>query len=132
MMNRLDPTDSSFIPTARGTGPKGGGPCLRGKLKYLLWAICSFWFLSGCAASGPEIVAKNYPVSFADKAILIQHFTVYPEIATHLDKAFVQELGANLAYDIQSSLKKAGFSRPLVITAGEPANGDFLIKGTIT
>jgi hypothetical protein len=100
-------------------------------MKRFLWVISSFFLFSGCV-SGPEMVVQAQPFRSKDKAILIQHFAVYPEMASQVDKEFVQQLGANLAYDIQSCLRKAGFSRPLVIAPGEPGEGDLLIKGAIT
>jgi len=66
------------------------------------------------------------------KTILIQHFDFNPEIATQVDKESVRNFGELIALDIQRYLKDGGFPRTLVVAPREPAQGDILIRGTLT
>jgi len=101
----------------------------------MLYALCvlfAFSFLTGCATEKPGLVVHSYPFNPEGKTVLVQHFALNPEISTGLNRGAVQRFGELIALDIQRLLKNAGFPHPLVIDPGEPAKGDFLIKGTIT
>ncbi len=88
--------------------------------------------LSACAPTRPDMIVQNVPFTTSGKLILIEPFDFSPAIATNVDPSSVSAWGTLLAYDIQNSLKKAGFFRSIVIAQGEKASGDFLIKGRIT
>jgi hypothetical protein len=103
--------------------------------RAMLRALCvfsAFFFLAGCAAQKPSLVVHSYPFNPEGKTVLVQHFALNPEISTGLNRGAVQRFGELIALDIQRILKNAGFQHPLVIDPGEPAKGDFLIKGTLT
>jgi hypothetical protein len=95
------------------------------------YALCVF-LLFGCSTGKPSLVVHSYPFNPEGKAVLVQHFAIHPEISTGLNKRTVQRFGELIALDIQRSLKNAGFQHSLVIVPGEKAEGDFLVKGTIT
>jgi hypothetical protein len=101
----------------------------------MLYALCvlfPFFFWIGCAAEKPSLVVHSYPFNPRGKTVLVQHFAIHPEISTGLNKRTVQRFGELIALDIQRSLRNAGFQHSLVIVPGEKAEGDFLVKGTIT
>jgi hypothetical protein len=103
--------------------------------RAMLRALCVFFtfsFLAGCVAEKPGLVVHSYPFNPEGKTVLVQHFALNPEISTGLNRGAVQRFGELIALDIQRLLQNAGFQHPLVIDPGEPAKGDFLIKGTLT
>jgi hypothetical protein len=88
--------------------------------------------LSACAPTRPDMVVQNSPFTAQDKVILIEPFDFSPAIATGVDPSAVKDFGNALADDIEKYLKKTGFDRAIVITQGEKASGDFLIRGRIS
>jgi hypothetical protein len=101
-------------------------------IPYALCAAIFLFFLVGCASNNPSLVVHSYPFTAGGKAILIQHFAFNPVVSTNVNKAAVQRFGELIALDIQRFLGNANFDHPLVISPGEAAGGDFLIRGTIT
>jgi hypothetical protein len=93
-------------------------------------AISSLWL--GCSAASPDLVVRNGFFQAEGKRILIQYFDFDPMTATGVHQPSVAKFGETLALDIQQYLRLARFQKTLVITPGEPAQGDILIQGSIT
>ena len=113
-------------------GRNGGGQSFLYAMLYALCVVGSYFFGVGCAAEQPRLIAYSYPFSPEGKTILIEHFAFNPGISTKVNRAAVERFGELIALDIQRFLGKAKFKHPLVVAPGEAAQGDFLIRGTIT
>jgi hypothetical protein len=103
-------------------------------MKSQLLVILSFFAFSGCAptlSDMPSGVVIPYPFNPAGKTILIQPFYFYPELATNVDRSFVEKFGEIIAADVQNCLKKGGFRYPVVVWTEGQLKGDLLITGTI-
>jgi hypothetical protein len=101
-------------------------------MKPILFLFLAFLLGAGCATTPPNLVSYSYPFSAKGRVILIQHFDFNPGVSTKVNQAAVQKFGELIALDIQRCLGNAKFDHPLVISPGEKAKGDFLIRGTIT
>ncbi len=95
-----------------------------------IWLAVMILVLLFACVRGPRPALHSVPAR-SENLILVQFFEFPPQIATNVRLGYIGNFGQLIAYDIQTSLKRNGFPKVIVVRPGEMLNGDILVRGSI-